>query len=561
MSPRLCLIVGALLLGAGCKEVPTSVLLRVSAGDGLAAPDELRLDVYSEAGVELRNNRLPESGRPELPAEVALFPRQSSGDLQIVVQARLGQKAIGEGWAFVRLEAGKQVRAEVIVRPGLLTDTDGDGVPDIVDNCPRVKNPDQDPCVDVDAAIPRDLGPALERSTPDADIGPTDGPPDALAPCTCPLGCLGDSSICRGLIPSGGFAAKSHASIPALNTSTAINTTVCRVTVNGKTVNGSLQPAGGGQACVLGLSSLKVGKGVTLSATGDNPLVILVSGSVTVDGTIDIGAKGKVPGPGGAAGGVFPSTGPGQPGGGPGGGKVCSCALALGDDCGGGGGGFGGAGGAGGKELSGSCTSVSSGGALYGTAALVPLVGGSGGASAGQEQLNDGVGAGGAGGGALQISAQEEIIVNGAITAGGGGGLAGVLNSATISPAGGGGGGSGGAILLEAATISGSGLVAANGGGGAGGGSTAGGAGQAGENGGPKLGAAKGGAGGTNSGAGGAGGWGTTAAKAGGDGQNQNGGGGGGGAAGRVRLNWYQHGTTPPLAVSGVTSLGEVTVK
>jgi hypothetical protein len=564
MSPRLWFVFIALLAGASCKSVPTSVLLRVIAGDGLAAPDELRLFVYSEAGREVSNTRLPESGAPQLPAEVALFPAQSSGTLRMVVQARLADAAIGEGWTVVELVAGEQTRAELVVRPELLVDTDGDRVPDVVDNCPFVKNPDQGPCVALEAAVPRDAGPDLHPL--DGDATPSDGPPldaldgappDGAPPCTCPLGCAQGTTTCRQLEPSGGFKATAYVGIPAVGSDTVINTTICRVTVNGKTVTGSLQPNGGGQACVIGLSSLTVHKSVTLSATGSHPLVLLVSGSVTVNGVIDVGAKGKLPGPGGADGGVYPSS---QAGDGPGGGKVCNCSLALGDDCGGGGAGFGAPGGAGGKELSGSCTSSSAGGAAYGAAALVPLPGGSGGAAGGQDNPGDGVGQGGAGGGALQISAQEGISVSGAITAGGGGGLAGVLNTSTTSPAGGGGGGSGGAILLEGATIFGAGLVAVNGGGGAGGGSTSGGAGQPGEDGGPQLGASQGGTAGTDCGAGGDGGWGTTGPKAGGAGQHQEGGGGGGGAAGRIRLNWYQHGGTPPVTVSGAVSLGEVTI-
>ncbi len=97
----------------------------------------------------------------------------------------------------------------------------------------------------------------------------------------------------------------------------------------------------------------------------------------------------------------------------------------------------------------------------YGNAELVPLVGGSAGASGWSSNR------GSSGGGALQMMAGKSITVtpSGAISAGGG---AGADGTPTGEESGAGGGGSGGALLLEAPSVTVAGTLAANGGSGGG---------------------------------------------------------------------------------------------
>src|SRR6185295_8234981 len=103
------------------------------------------------------------------------------------------------------------------------------------------------------------------------------------------------------------------------------------------------------------------------------------------------------------------------------------------------------------------------GGMPYGTAELVPLVGGSGGGSAlGGFTPTLGTNHGG---GAVQIVSGDSILIGdvGVVDMGGG------FPSSPSSSVEGGGGGSGGAILLEAPSVTVNGVLAANGGGGGGG--------------------------------------------------------------------------------------------
>jgi hypothetical protein len=171
------------------------------------------------------------------------------------------------------------------------------------------------------------------------------------------------------------------------------------------------------------------------------PVIVAATGVVDVQGTISLGAW-NIGQYGGAGGNPIQSIGYWSTG--PGGGGTGQGTLYP--NSGAGGGSFCGVGGTGAGTAP-----LAPGGGTYGTASLIPLVGGSAG----------GYGAGapggyiGGSGGGLQISSAVSITVdaNGSIWAGGGSYY--------------GGGGSGGAVLLEAPIISVSGRITANGGPGA----------------------------------------------------------------------------------------------
>lgn len=184
-----------------------------------------------------------------------------------------------------------------------------------------------------------------------------------------------------------------------------------------------------------------------LTVTGQRPLIILSSGTVTIDGAADVVPSSMMP--------ACPGVG------GPGGGLADENDTA--GTGGGGGGSYGSRGGTGGRG---------------GPGSGIPGVGGTGGAMfSGFSPLQPGCGGGGggfglggtpatpgAGGGALQIAAKQQILINGTITAPGGGG-----SPAANPQNAGGGGGAGGTILLESAVVAlgGSARLCANGGGGA----------------------------------------------------------------------------------------------
>jgi hypothetical protein len=202
----------------------------------------------------------------------------------------------------------------------------------------------------------------------------------------------------------------------------------------------------GDPVAILRLQDLKVNRGRTLRVTGVHPLVILASRDVTIDGTLDAGARASAPGPGGWG----PAAGTGAGG--------IAAHAGMFDDSGGGGGGFGTAGARGGSA------GAAVGGAPGAAHAVDKLLGGSGGGAAGVC-----ANLAGAGGGAVLLYGHRRVRITGQVTAGGGGGAGGVTGCVT-STSGGAGGGAGGLIWIQAGDLEGDGILAANGGGGGGGG-------------------------------------------------------------------------------------------
>jgi hypothetical protein len=307
----------------------------------------------------------------------------------------------------------------------------------------------------------------------------------------------------------------------------------------GLTLRTQAQDPSGPELAILHVGNLTVNDGVDVRVTGSRPLVIISSGSITLNGRIDAGADQETPGAGGA--GPRQGAGAGESGG----------HTDPASDAGGGGGGHATTGARGGTgcpdDPSGgdSCDDPGSapgaaGGAVYGESDLPVLTGGSGGGRGGAGGDNPCTpGDGGGGGGAVQLYALDTITIgaSGGISVGGGGGGGG--DSSFCGAAAGGGGGSGGAVYLQAAHIQHDGLLAANGGGG---GSGAGGGGEDGSSGSngaldetPAPGAPDPGPNG-----GSAGGAGAAAGSDPQDGQeltDEPNGGGGGGAAGRIVLH------------------------
>ena len=173
----------------------------------------------------------------------------------------------------------------------------------------------------------------------------------------------------------------------------------------------------------------------------NTPVHILATENIVIAGLVDLqgrsanGGSGGLPGPGGFRGGNQGVDGVSEPGAGqgPGGGLGGTAS-------------FPGGGGAAYGTLS-NLPSIPTDGQIYGSALLMPLVGGSGG---GGGRGNPGT-AGGGGGGAILLAANGEISLSGRVTTDGG-----------QSP--GTGDGSGGAIRVVAPKVAGSGSLNARGG-------------------------------------------------------------------------------------------------
>ena len=239
------------------------------------------------------------------------------------------------------------------------------------------------------------------------------------------------------------------------------------------TINTAVQlpPSG-----VLNYTTVNIPTGVTVTFiknTTNTPAVILATSDVTITGIIDISGKNSTDS--GAAGngnlgddGLPGAGGPGGYAGGTGGktsANIVDRNGGNGQGPGGGGRGVGittgargGAGGAYatiGGDTNGN-TPTPTPGIVYGSSALLPLIGGSGGGGGGGGLSLAGTGGGG-GAGALLIAASGTVTISGSILAVGGS----VGTSAGSGCGATGGGGSGGAIRVVATTIAGNGVVTA----------------------------------------------------------------------------------------------------
>lgn len=209
-------------------------------------------------------------------------------------------------------------------------------------------------------------------------------------------------------------------------------------------------------------SSVTIPAGVTVSATGTEPLIIRSTGPVVIDGTLD--ASGGA-GTNGVSFSTFGIGGAGVAGGGNGGNGVFSASAGpltgnagTGQGAGLGGTGWSGAGGGGYAANGGTAGPTGGvGGSAYGSPDLAMMLGGSGGGG-GSGGVNCGSGGGGAGGGVIVIAAPS-ILITGAVRANGGNG-----GSDGGGNCGAGGAGSGGAVWLQADILDITGSVTATGG-------------------------------------------------------------------------------------------------
>jgi len=197
-------------------------------------------------------------------------------------------------------------------------------------------------------------------------------------------------------------------------------------------------------------TSITIPQGVVITVTGSQPLEILCSGDVIINGELNLdgkqgtnGGPGGAGGPGGGAGGAGGAPGAsGTPGSGNGGGQSASSRS-------GGGGGYAVKGQDGFNSSGVTSNRGASGGMAYGNPDINPLDGGSGGG--GGAGYSGTGGGGGGGGGAVGILAGGNIEIGGLISANGGraGGV--VMPASSSNRCYGGGGGSGGAVRLQSA--------------------------------------------------------------------------------------------------------------
>jgi hypothetical protein len=216
----------AALLAAGCGSTPTSLLLTVSNDVGAPVPDAVRLRVFDTPGLLHDFTAFaspPPSGDGRL-GTVVISPRRG-GDrtLRVQVQGLRQNTLVSEGTVEVELQARQQSKADVLLQAGRREDSDGDGVPDGIDNCPLLPNPTQQnsgserggdactgggpPASDGGAPPPIDAGrtPAVDAPAPAVDAPRAGRPRGAAcgAGADCASGFCADGVCCESACTGG----------------------------------------------------------------------------------------------------------------------------------------------------------------------------------------------------------------------------------------------------------------------------------------------------------------------------------------------------------------------
>lgn len=197
---------GAALLGLllGCRTTtqapePGALLLQVDLAAGAAEPDELRLWAYDDTGVLWSNARLPAEG-PLAPQSasslgtILLEPGTTVGDLRIDLRGLRGGSPLDE--ALLRLSPADlaAARFDVALSAALPPDSDGDGVPDPIDDCPAAPDPGQTGCsADAGAA---DGAAAGRDASSDAPAPPLPQGAACQAAAQCRSGFCKDGACC-----------------------------------------------------------------------------------------------------------------------------------------------------------------------------------------------------------------------------------------------------------------------------------------------------------------------------------------------------------------------------
>lgn len=196
---------------SGDVAEPGAALLRVSFPGAGPVPDELRVWVYDDTGVLFSSVRSPDQGVLTIGAghtgTVLVQPGMATGALRVHLRGFLGATRCLDGVVVVPTASLGHAAVEVAMGTAVPADGDADDVPDQIDDCPLVANPDQGTCpgspagdaaapadavAPRDAIIPLDLG-TKDSGTPDLGVPPVVDAQQAEAPVDAPPAAGGDA--------------------------------------------------------------------------------------------------------------------------------------------------------------------------------------------------------------------------------------------------------------------------------------------------------------------------------------------------------------------------------
>ena len=177
----------AVFSAAACrsaKEVPEpgAFLLEVKLAPGAQAPDEVRVFVYDDTGALWNDVRLPAEG-PLVPRSasdlgtILIQPGVTIGDLRFDLRGLSAGALVDEATLRIPGTSATGGTFGLTLAAALPADSDGDGVPDPIDDCPAVPDPRQAGCAADGGAT--DAGNGHRDAALDVRQDASSGHPDA----------------------------------------------------------------------------------------------------------------------------------------------------------------------------------------------------------------------------------------------------------------------------------------------------------------------------------------------------------------------------------------------
>jgi len=171
------------------EDAATGFRISIQNAPGALRPEELRIDLLSRDGFSLQNYNVPlqdvESTPDALAVVVVDLRAADPSARRLWVRARKDEVVVSQAFRSNLIpEQGQRLDVTVVLSEETFPDADGDGIPNLVDNCPEQANPEQGACPQPED---RDAG-VTEEPTPDAraetvrDAAPEPEEPDAALP-------------------------------------------------------------------------------------------------------------------------------------------------------------------------------------------------------------------------------------------------------------------------------------------------------------------------------------------------------------------------------------------
>jgi hypothetical protein len=182
------------LMLAACDQAPTSVRITLALDPALSAPPAVvLLSVYDDSGRVINGANV--AAGAQLPGDVLVLLSSGAGHARAVATGMASSRQTCAAWGTVDVTPGSEVPLALTLSAAPFYDSDGDGVPDPIDNCPAVPNPDQadsngDGVGDACSAGGADLGGGPIVPLPGLDGG------GGLVPQNCGDGVVGPGETC-----------------------------------------------------------------------------------------------------------------------------------------------------------------------------------------------------------------------------------------------------------------------------------------------------------------------------------------------------------------------------